>query len=141
MVRIMKLSSIFLIAIVVVFCGAGFPYKRMTVDYRNLYDTKCYFKADEKTINFSFIFVNSYLTIIDYKLVEKRKDGTKEYFLTLIGKYFKKIEDAPTNSNIKRINGRFELILKVDLFDIEKDKWFYKDNTTQYQIKVCQNQK
>ncbi len=118
-------------------CGCSWFMKRAIGPW-GLRDIKGSFDANTKTVYVSFRFLDSVVDILDYRLKGERLDGGTKYRLTLFGQHIGKSTDvkARQNHQIRRIDGRYEVQLKLDSFDITHDQLVYWYRGQEYPIKI-----
>jgi hypothetical protein len=98
------------------------------VAVESLHNIKGYYYKEKRELSLTFVFVDSWLTIVDYDLnTIKDENGRNIYYLTLVGKYQGKGQEVNINESIKKEQGAYRLILKNIDMDLPGDEIEYKD--------------
>ncbi len=114
----------------------SFLHMNREVKYESLYNPQCIFDESKKTLYFSFVFVDSFLTITSYKLTQKHEGDRVLFFITLAGKNASKPEDVIVNKNIRKKDGRIEVIIPGVSYNPTKDEFAYKVGPKIYRIQI-----
>lgn len=116
----------FIFILTFVFHGCFLSMKPVAVE--SLHNIRGYYDKENRELSLTFVFVDSWLTIVDYDLNTKNdEDGRNIYYLTLVGKYQGKGQEATINESIKKEQGSYHLTLKNIDLDLQRDEIDYKD--------------
>ena len=118
-------------------CALGFfVHMNREVKYESMHDARCILERNNGVLRFSFVFVDSFLTITDYKLVRRQQQTHTDFYVTLLGSHTTK-GDVRINKYIENgKEGRVELALPETSFDPSKDEFYYQSDGKTYRIPV-----
>lgn len=136
----MKIKTIGVaIALMILLLGyafSSFIHMNRKIKYESLYDPQCSFEEKSRSLYFSFVFVDSFLSITDYELIQKKEGDRTHFYITLIGRNVANPKDIILEKDIQKKGGRIEVLIPQTSFDARKDEFYYKVNGKTYRINV-----
>ena len=113
-----------------------FIHMSREVTYGSMYDPQCVFYENKKSLRLSFVFINSFLSITDYRLIQKEEGDRVRFFITLIGRNLSEPERIIVNKDIQIRNGRTEVVIPESAYNPLKDEFYYKNGRRIHRLQV-----
>ncbi len=128
--------TIISIALVLGFAPGFFIHMDREIKYESLYDLRCVFEGRDASLRFSFVFVDSFLSITHYKLTQRKEGDRINFYVTFAGRNLSNPKDVPVNKNIRNKDGRIEVSILGTAFNPVKDELYYKAGTKVHRLQI-----